>query len=315
MREVHLYSLRSWRVTDAPPSVRELDSQHTLLQTRLLSLRAQHTLSSPPLSITPSPDASQTSTIPDSELTNSDDNAAILSLALSRSSRQSKAALANLYRVAGTTTFTVQPPNEAEKLLGIRLDVFSARKGTFGNPYYLLLSPVREPKTTAKLGWGVVRHSLPAFIGVAELEKKFLPLMGMKEQRLELFVQEVRRRVIRWRRRVDMAEEVKQIAKGIVPRIGDLGESWVMRVEEVVWDVEVLELRVRWGNGTVGVGRVDERGIVREAVLRDGKGKRRREQEVLMKGMLSAMPRRMGWDAEEDAAKDAVGGSESLVEL
>ncbi|KAF8542203.1 hypothetical protein BDD12DRAFT_941848 [Trichophaea hybrida] len=226
------------------------------LQARLLSLRAQRPVSSicPTISTSPStsPNASQVSTIPDAGRTPSDEtpslDAQILSFALSRGKALTDHTLHNLYRIAGITTFAAQEIT-GEKLFGIRIDVFSARERKFGKPVYIMLENKVVEKGGSKV-WIVARHSAGAFLGVAELAGRYLH--GGKG--VGVFLKEVRRRVLRWRRRVDVAEGVREAAMAAG------GEGWVERVERVGWDEGVASVVMKWVDGEEAHCRIDEKG-------------------------------------------------------
>jgi len=142
--------------------------------------------------------------------------------------------------------------------------------------------------------WIVARHSAAAFLGVPELAGRYLPTgKGEGRQQVERFAREVRRRVVRWRKRIDMAEGIKEAAK-----VAN-GEGWVSRVEQVEWDTEVALVVVKWANGTEARCRIDEKGEIVKAVVMERKGKRLVEDERTMKGSLSGLPGRLRWDGEE----------------
>lgn len=123
--------------------------------------------------------------------------------------------------------------------------------------------------------WVVSRHSAPAFVGVAEVARRCLP-MG----ELEGFVREVRRRLVAWRRRVDAVEGVWGGGR------------------EVECDDEVAEVVVRWGDREARC-RVGERAVVERAVVMVGKGGRAPEVERKLVGDLAGLPERMGWGVAE----------------
>ena len=133
-------------------------------------------------------------------------DARILALALSRSKAATKHMLGSLHRMEGVTAFSAKELS-GETLLGIRIDTQSRRGSTFGKPVYVLLEHRAIGNATT---WVVARHSVPAWIGIIELARAFLPppplaatppptMKGggaVARQSVESFVKAVRGRVV-----------------------------------------------------------------------------------------------------------------------
>jgi hypothetical protein len=301
--------------------VTTLESHRAELTSRLLSLRAERVLTTtlppsstptPPTDQSPSPNASQVSTIPDNynslllrpppEAAAVDDSA-ILAFALSRDAALESHTVQNLYRISGATTFIVPPSIPGEKhLLGIRIEDFATKGRVFRSPVYVFL----EMRNGAFV---IARHSAPAFIGIGDLGRVFFggaagnndsdcnggALGGV--QNVDEFVKEVRRRMVLYRKRQVAVQELREnaLAAGV---IGDVTEDWTRRVTDVEWDSDVSMVTIKWMNGTVGRCRVDDKGIVVGAVVENGKGRRVVDIERLLVGQLDGIVEKVGWMKE-----------------
>ena len=196
--------------------------------------------------------------------------------------------LSNLHRMEGVTAFSAKELS-GETLLGIRIDAQSRRDSTFGKPVYVLLEHrAIGSGATATTVWVVARHSAPAWIGVIELARTFLPppaaaappatVKGaVARQSVERFVKAVRGRVIRWVRRADAVETLRE----------------VVRDAAIECDKEAAALTVRWTDGTVGRCALDEKGDVARAVVTKEDGRRVVGKERTMKGSLEGLPARL----------------------
>lgn len=229
---------------------------------------------------------------PQSPPLQADLDARILALALSRSKAATKHMLSNLHRMEGVTAFSAKELS-GETLLGIRIDAQSRRDSTFGKPVYVLLEHRAVGNATA---WVVARHSAPAWIGVIELARAFLPPPppaaatpppaakgggAVARQSVERFVKAVRARVVRWLRRVDAVETLREVVRG-----GAVIEC----------DKEAAALTVRWADGTVGRCALDEKGDVARAVVTEKGGRRVVKKERAMRGSLEGLAARLASD-------------------
>ena len=201
--------------------------------------------------------------------------------------------LSNLHRMEGVTAFSAKELS-GETLLGIRIDAQSRRDGTFSKPVYVLLEHRAVGNATT---WVVARHSAPAWIGVIELARAFLPpppaaaaaaippaakgAGAVARQNVERFVKAVRARVVRWVRRVDAVETLREAFRG-----GAVIEC----------DKEAATLTVRWADGTVGRCALDEKGDVARAVVTEKGGRRVVKKERAMKGSLEGLAARLASD-------------------
>ena len=191
--------------------------------------------------------------------------------------------------MAGITTFTVKEPIKNTLLLGIRFDAFDKRTKGFTKPVYVIIGNTPG-------GWLVQRHSAPAHIGVAGLEKVHLPAgKGAGEQKVEAFAKAVHRRLRLWRNRESAARWVKEKAMEAEGMGMDEEGQWRRRVKEVEYDGEVRSLEIRWRNGMKVIAKVDEVGKIDGAVALDRKGARdvRLQREVRVS--LDELPERLGW--------------------
>jgi hypothetical protein len=288
-RYIVIYSSRGASLTT--PSVASAKASHRIqLHSRLLSLQCRKPLSAlePTLTTTTpssSPNASQVSTIPDAAPDAPDLDTRILSFALSRSKALTSHALSNLFRLSGVTTFQARELS-GETLLGLRFDVFSPGIKRFVTPVYVLLD-LRTVEKGAEKVYVVARHSAPAFLGLSELAGKHLPVKGPQD--LARFVKELRRRVRRWRARVDAVDAVKKCA------MSTNGEGWKNKVEKVDSDAEVSLVTVKWDSGAEARCVVDEKGDISKVVAMDRKRVRMVHMEMEVKGSLKTLPQRMGW--------------------
>ncbi|KAI5779082.1 hypothetical protein EDC01DRAFT_776634 [Geopyxis carbonaria] len=272
------------------------ERQRTTLQSELVTLKSSHTLSSTvlPSSIDDeyaTPPSSLASTIVDPAPHPSDDE--ILSLALSRSSALNTHNLTRLHRLAGVTTFRMREPGQGgENLLGVRIEAFSQSKRSFEKPEYLFL------RLDGNESWVLVRHSVPAFVGTAKLAEMYLPLPAKGAprpvQKLDELIKQVRLRILKWRRREEMVESIRASAKA-AGTVGDVTESWTVRVDSVWWDKEVTKVEIRWGNGMLVEMAVDATGDITKAVMKNRKGDRKRDIERTLIGPLESLPTKMGW--------------------
>lgn len=111
---------------------------------------------------------------------------------------------------------------------------------------------------------------------------------------MDSFARKLRTRVVRHRRRLAAAEDLKATALK-AGRIGDVMEEWTRRVERVEWDLPVELVTIRWMNGAEGLLRIEESGDVKKVTLKDSKGRRKADLETRIKGHLVSLPARIGW--------------------
>lgn len=155
------------------------------------------------------------------------------------------------------------------------------KKGTFRTPHYIVLGPAKE-------SFAIHRHSIPPFFNVDGLHLRY-------RHDLSKFARTVRQKLQLYTRRLDTAKELEQLAFA-AESIGDVTEPWTNRVESITWDLAVAVLVIKWRNGAKGWLVVDERGIVDRVVVKDAKGKRKRDVErLLANGALSGVAERIGW--------------------
>ncbi|KAL4884781.1 Cenp-O kinetochore centromere component-domain-containing protein [Aspergillus karnatakaensis] len=175
----------------------------------------------------------------------------------------------NHHRIAfSTTTFPFKDPSPTadaavgKELLGVRIDI-CVRNGRFTKPYYVLLRKERvEGDKQDKVRVRVHRHTIPAFIPIEQLERRFLPdsarvpggadgnrghdteKPSLKEkpsatprrQNLQGFVREVRRQLVAWHMRMDAVYLLRE-QLGIIRRGVDVYPD---EDEDGPWDKDML---------------------------------------------------------------------------
>ncbi|RPB22383.1 hypothetical protein L211DRAFT_336108 [Terfezia boudieri ATCC MYA-4762] len=276
--------------------VRALESQKAQLTAQLTSLQSTSALST--LLPTPPPSSPPP------------DDATLLSTSLARSNAFSTALISTNYRLAGTTAFLVHDPSPpGDALLGIRIESFT--NGQFGAPHYLILSARAPLNIKGGVGPGgrslSLRHAtVPPFFNLPGLAAKYLPLgIPAENQRLDLLVRELRRKLAGWNRRGEVLERLRmrinnednEITREVSNRLG-LGKP-----RSIKWDEARLNLEIWWegvaegGKGmqkVVGTVRLLEDGSVDKSVVvlydeedvqgkRGGGGQRMRKVERMLK--------------------------------
>ncbi|KAL5332871.1 Cenp-O kinetochore centromere component-domain-containing protein [Aspergillus crustosus] len=177
----------------------------------------------------------------------------------------------NHHRIAfSTTTFPFKDPSPltegnnttSKDLLGVRIDI-CPRNGRFTKPYYILLRKLRtDIDNQFKIRLKIHRHTIPAFIPVARLERIFLPEFPhaltdsdgnrwndtpaygskkkqpplIRKQNLQGFVREIRRQLVAWHTRVGavhfLREQLGVIRRGV--------DAYPDEEEDGPWDRDVL---------------------------------------------------------------------------
>ncbi|KAF9889882.1 hypothetical protein FE257_006972 [Aspergillus nanangensis] len=234
----------------------------------------------------------------------------------------------NHHRVAfSATTFPFTDPSpttENPHLLGVRIDVCT-RSGRYTKPYYILLKRAR----TGDGGDGeqnkhfqIHRHTIPAFIAMDRLERRFLPVPSSateaetEEQRLKPWktrarkqdlwglVRELRRELVAWHLRKDAVGFLRE-KLGVVRRgAGDYDDEGVW-VRDVLADdmvetrlernelgiialsattLEATYVRVEWEDGRVGRFKISNSGIVERAVILGDQGRDKAIEGILTGG-------------------------------
>ncbi|KAF8446627.1 hypothetical protein BGX38DRAFT_1143212 [Terfezia claveryi] len=293
-------------LTALEAQVRALESQKAQLTAQLTSLHSTSTLST--LLPTPPPSSPPP------------DDATLLSTSFARSNAFSTALISTNYRLAGTTAFLVHDPSPpGDTLLGIRIESFT--NGRFGAPHYLILSARAPLNIKGGVGPGgrslSLRHAtFPPFFNLAGLAAKYLPVgIPAENQRLDLLVKELRRKLAGWNRRGEVLEKLRtrinnednEITREISNRLG-LGKP-----RSIKWDEARLNLEIGWegvaegGKGmqkVVGTVRLLEDGSVDKSVVvlydeedvqgkRDWGGQRMRKVERVLK--TEGLQRLFGW--------------------
>ncbi|ODQ56097.1 hypothetical protein SAICODRAFT_28377 [Saitoella complicata NRRL Y-17804] len=126
------------------------------------------------------------------------DDDAIFSRLLNDGKKSEARCVENLRRMSGLTVFKLRSPNptmgkkrkrdgEGEELIGLRIEVFTQAK--FTAPHYLILRPT-STSTSASLSLEVYKHTVPAFIPLAALAKRWL------NHDLSIFARELRGQIL-----------------------------------------------------------------------------------------------------------------------
>lgn len=247
--------------------VRALESQKAQLSAQLTLLRSSSTPSQP--------------TTTPTNLSSTD--AEILSASLNSSAYLSTTLLESNYRLSGVTSFLVRDPSPGgETLLGIRIESFS--HGKFLAPHYLILS-TRMPFHSKAAGRTVKSLSLrfatiPPHFDLLQLAGSCLPVgTPVENQRLDILVRELRRRIAAWNRRGEVLERIRQWNIQVSEAGNkDVGESLLGlglgRMTRIQWDQARLHVEVEWVGSEEGlvskvVGNIQlqEDGTVDKAVV------------------------------------------------
>lgn len=216
----------------------------------------------------------------------------------------------NLHRLAfSTTSFPYRDPSapvDSARLLGIRIDICN-RDGQFVKPYYLLL---KKDASDAKL-LQVYRHTIPPFIPLKALERRYLPSSiededsddpkaNSRKQDLPRLVRKVRQHLVSWHLRQEAIELLRDDldlrsmnkamgANGEGSSSSDSGESdkdngRLGIASLAATAVEARFARVEWTDGRVGQIKISDSGQVDRAVIYGEDGREQDVERVLMGG-------------------------------
>jgi central kinetochore subunit Mal2/MCM21 len=177
--------------------------------------------------------------------------------------------IANLHRTcAGITAFRVQDPDpnavDSGNVLGIRFEIFSGKDRAFQTPYYVLLNQPTPNSGHLK----VHKHTIPVFIPLQALAKKYLPFNIQDEdndsgsvkqcpaQDLPKFVRALRKEVVAHHKRIDAYERIQR-ALGRYPGVGEAN----------MLDATGKEIEILFTNGAVARLRIATDGKVEKVAV------------------------------------------------
>ncbi|KIW07973.1 uncharacterized protein PV09_01872 [Verruconis gallopava] len=156
---------------------------------------------------------------------------------------QENTTVTNLHRAfAGITAFRVQDPDpnaiDGGKILGIRIEIFSARDRAFITPYYVLLN---QPESDAGL-LKIHKHTIPVCIPLQSLVKKYLPykvsednsLKAGPPQDLPKFVRSLRKELVAHHKRIEAYKHLKEELEN------RRGVSSVKMLDSTAKEIEIL---------------------------------------------------------------------------
>lgn len=219
----------------------------------------------------------------------------------------------NHYRVAFSATsfpFTDPSPHSDDpNLLGVRIDV-CGRDGRFKQPYYVLLK--REKGDGKRLR--VHRHTIPAFISMEKLERRYLPQGPQtddggeeedevskpwkeKKQNLPGLVRELRKELVSWHLRRDTVDWLNErlglsrqdsFAEGgatsTEQEAGSAQAKQLGIVSVTPTSLEARYVRVEWEDGRVGRFKISNNGIVERAVVIGDNGRDKSVEDAMTGG-------------------------------
>ncbi|KAJ5772255.1 hypothetical protein N7520_002784 [Penicillium odoratum] len=226
----------------------------------------------------------------------------------------------NHYRIAfGATAFPFKDPSpsaSAENLLGLRIDVCT-RSGRFAKPYYVLLRRERL-KGGKEKSLRVYRHTVPAFISIAKLERAYLPFKGtstktadsedgnesedqisskrarkgngVRTQDVRGFARELRRELVAWHLRCDAVDLLRErlgfkeseSEASTVGRISPESKAGIVSLDSTA--IETRYVRLEWEDGRVGLFKVSNTGVVERAVVIGDEGRDKRTENAMIRG-------------------------------
>ncbi|PGH13272.1 hypothetical protein AJ80_06382 [Polytolypa hystricis UAMH7299] len=214
-----------------------------------------------------------------------------------------KHAEANHHRIAfSTTSFPFKDPSphaETPDLLGIRIDV-CARGGEFVKPYYLLLRRAGKDKKSLR----IYRHTIPVFIPLSELERRYLPIAPedehpeslkpskVRKQDLRRLFRELRRELVAWHLRMDTVNwlrEELELADGPAPD-GDRSRTLLATNNQIgivsvaPTAIEARYIRVEWEDGQFGRIKLSNRGHVERAIVIGDEGRDKATEDLFTGG-------------------------------
>ncbi|QSS64049.1 Cenp-0 superfamily domain-containing protein [Histoplasma capsulatum] len=206
------------------------------------------------------------------------------------------------------TSFPFKDPSPhatSPNLLGIRFDICT-RHGKFVQPYYLLLKHVDRPE---KKILQVHRHTIPVFIPLNQLERKYLPVpQGTNEtdststkprntpkQDLRSLVRELRRELVAWHLRCDalrwlqeelglLDESNQALSSQPSTREDQLPADGLGIVSVSATAVEARYIRIEWRDGRVGRIKLSNSGFVERAIIIGDEGRDKMTENLLTGG-------------------------------
>ncbi|KAL2003760.1 hypothetical protein VTN02DRAFT_2396 [Thermoascus thermophilus] len=225
----------------------------------------------------------------------------------------------NHYRVAfSATSFPYTDPSphasDSPNLLGVRIDV-CGRDGRFTRPYYVLLR--REKGEGKRLR--VHRHTIPAFISMEKLERRYLPRgpqtdddeddagtdealkpWKAKKQDLPALVRQLRQELVSWHLRRDTVEWLNEqlgLSGPDAPQGGgatstgrEEAETPTTQAQRIgivsvsPTSLEARYVRVEWEDGRVGRFKISNNGIVERAVVIGDNGRDKSVEDAMTGG-------------------------------
>ncbi|EGC41703.1 conserved hypothetical protein [Histoplasma capsulatum var. duboisii H88] len=206
------------------------------------------------------------------------------------------------------TSFPFKDPSPhatSPNLLGIRFDICT-RHGKFVQPYYLLLKHVgRSEKKILQ----VHRHTIPVFIPLSQLERKYLPVpQGTNEadststkprntpkQDLRSLVRELRQELVAWHLRCDalrwlqeelglLDESNQALSSQPSTREDQLPANGLGIVFVSATAVEARYIRIEWRDGRVGRIKLSNSGFVERAIIIGDEGRDKMTENLLTGG-------------------------------
>ncbi|OJD22965.1 hypothetical protein ACJ73_05679 [Blastomyces percursus] len=222
-----------------------------------------------------------------------------------------KHAQTNLHRITfSVTSFPFKDPSPhvtSPNLLGIRIDICT-RNGTFVKPYYLLLKRVGGPE---KKFLQLHRHTIPVFIPLAQLERKYLSVprgtngadskiaksSKTPKQDLCSLVRELRRELVAWHLRCDALKWLQEELG--IPDESDIDESQSSQrslhkdplpesdlevVSVTATAIETRYIRIEWRDGRVGRIKLSNTGYVERAIIIGDEGRDKVTENLLTGG-------------------------------
>lgn len=192
-------------------------------------------------------------------------------------------------------------PNAVDKgnVLGIRIDVSTT--GKFITPYYIMLN---KPFPDSEL-LGVHRHTLPPYIPLAELAKRYLPTSkgvvpmttpkapGAKRQDLRRFVRALRKEVVGYHNRVAVIKSLRKEFK-LDEKESKKGKGREKVIDDIsAADAEAKQICIRWVDERVGRVVVDDGGAVVGCVVMGPEGRDRETERAVLKGRMEGVGGRL----------------------
>ncbi|KAI9893391.1 MAG: hypothetical protein M1814_006688 [Vezdaea aestivalis] len=200
-------------------------------------------------------------------------------------------AATNLYRMCtGCTAFRVQDPNpygvDGGRVLGIRVDINTG--GSYITPYYVFL--VRPRPETRDLK--VHKHTFPQCIPLSELASRYLSQLPAKgadgiqkpaprPQDLQTFAKTLRLKAVAYHKRLDAIDRL-QNSLGLGDNATNSGQRSFDVVDLAAVDSEAYVIRLEWSDGRTGRLTVNEKGVVKKAIVVGETGRQREDERILL---------------------------------